>query len=373
MAKYRKSFTNPHLYRQFSNNASEMFDYTMTNIMDGFYDEAMDSSVDDVFKAVCLSGIVSESNTGEGTGRNDAVISGPFINLIVRPLSDFGNIIPDPRSSKDPNKINALISLHASIFTARSDEGFDITRGIDFGQVLDCYFEKGSIVNSDFRSLRFSQPKGKVIETSFQDLSLIAGVEAVSVFDWSGASMLGSGTNYNELGAEHLGTTVPISSGIKWDEDSASIAAQKRKYAFEALRPYLPKGVRITSAFRTQADQDRINRDYAGKYGYKGNLSDRSAVNQFNKDNKLVINLYTGRGHGGKSKTGAFDLAPKKGDASVTVDLIWAAVQAGNAALAGKVKYSPLRRSGGNSSVVEHKNGCVHVAFFLEEVNLPPN
>tara|TARA_R110001632_G_scaffold105870_3_gene215468 strand:+ start:223 stop:1521 length:1299 start_codon:yes stop_codon:yes gene_type:complete len=191
VAKYRKSFTNPHLYRQFSNNASEMFDYTMTNIMDGFYDEAMDSSIDDVFKAVCLSGIASESNTGEGTGRNDAVISGPFINLIVRPLSDFGNIIPDPRSSKDPNKINALISLHASTFTARSDEGFDITRGIDFGQVIDCYFEKGSIVNSDFRSLRFSQPKGKVIETSFQDLSLIAGVKAVSVFDWSGASLLG--------------------------------------------------------------------------------------------------------------------------------------------------------------------------------------
>ena len=191
MAKYRKSFINPHLYRQFSNNASEMFDYTMTNIMDGFYDEAMDSSVDDVFKAVCLSGIASESNTGEGTGRNDAVISGPFINLIVRPLSDFGNIIPDPRNSKDPNEINALISLHASTFTARSDEGFDITRGIDFGQVIDCYFEKGSIANSDFRTLRFSQPKGKIIETSFQDLSLIAGVKAIVSSNWSNAGLLG--------------------------------------------------------------------------------------------------------------------------------------------------------------------------------------
>ena len=191
MAKYKKSFTNPHLYRQFSNNPAGMFDYTMTNIMDGFYNGAMNSAIDGKFKAVCLSGIVSESNTGEGTGRNDAVISGPFINLIVRPLADFGNIIPDPRSSKDPNKINALISLHASTFTARSDEGFDITRGIDFGQVIDCYFEKGSITNSDFRSLRFLQPEGKVIETSFQDLSLIEGVKAISVFDWSGAGLLG--------------------------------------------------------------------------------------------------------------------------------------------------------------------------------------
>ena len=197
MAKYKKSFSNPHLYRQFSNSPSEMFDYTMTNIMDGFYDEAMSTSIDDVFKAVCLSGINSESNTGEGTGGNDAVISGPFINLIVRPLADFGNIIPDPRISKDPNEINALITLHASTFTARSDEGFDITRGIDFGQVIDCYFEKGSISNSDFRTLRFSQPKGKIIETSFQDLSLISGVTTMANPDWSGASMLGA---YHGLG-----------------------------------------------------------------------------------------------------------------------------------------------------------------------------
>ena len=100
MAKYKKSFTNPHLYRQFSNNPAGMFDYTMTNIMDGFYNGAMNSAIDGKFKAVCLSGINSESNTGAGTGGNDAVISGPFINLIVRPLADFGNIIPDPRSSK---------------------------------------------------------------------------------------------------------------------------------------------------------------------------------------------------------------------------------------------------------------------------------
>ena len=344
-----------------------MFDYTMTNIMDGFYDEAMDSSVDDVFKAVCLSGIASESNTGEGTGRNDAVISGPFINLIVRPLSDFGNIIPDPRSSKDPNEINALISLHASTFTARSDEGFDITRGIDFGQVIDCYFEKGSIVNSDFRSLRFSQPKGKVIETSFQDLSLISGVKAISVFDWSSASVLGSGPSYNELGAEHLGSTVPVPSGIKWDDTPNSIAAQKRKYAFEALKPYLPKGVGITSAHRTQADQDRINRDYASKYGYTGNMNDIKMVNKFNKSNGLIINLKTGKGHGGQSKTGAFDLS------NANLDLIWQAVEYANTQLGGKVKYSPLKNRGGNSSVIEYKNGCVHVAFFLEHITLPTN
>ena len=365
MAKYKKSFTNPHLYRQFSNNPAGMFDYTMTNIMDGFYNGAMNSAIDGKFKAVCLSGIASESNTGEGTGGNDAVISGPFINLIVRPLSDFGNIIPDPRNSKDPNEINALISLHASTFMARSDEGFDITRGIDFGQVVDCYFEKGSITNSDFRSLRFSQPEGKVIETSFQDLSLIAGVNAISAADWSGASTLGSGQNYYNLGAEHLGSTVPIPSGIKWDDTPGSIAAQKRKYAFEALKPYLPKGVSVTSAHRTQADQDRINRDYAEKYGYTGDIKNTEAVNLFNKSKGLVIAHKTSRGHGGGSNTGAFDLSG--GD----LDVIWEAVQYASTQLMGKVKYSPFKRQGGNSSIIERKNNCLHVAFFLKDINLP--
>ena len=365
MAKYKKSFTNPHLYRQFSNNSSGMFDYTMTNIMDGFYDGAMNSAIDGKFKAVCLSGINSESNTGEGTGGNDAVISGPFIKLIVRPLADFGNIIPDPRKSKDPNEINALISLHAATFTARSDEGFDTTRGIDFGQVIDCYFEKGSISNSDFRTLRFSPPEGKVIETSFQDLSLISGVRSIADSDWSGAGMLGPAPDYGSLGAEHLGSTVPLPTKIKWDDDPNSDAAKKRKYAFEALKPYLPKNVGVTSAHRTQDDQERIIKDYALEYGWTGEQTDFDGMHTFTKSKGLIINRSVGKGHGGVGETGAFDLSNEN------LDLIWQAVEAANVALVGKVKYSPISNPQGNSSIIEYKNGCVHVAFLLKDINLP--
>jgi hypothetical protein len=192
VAKYKKSLTNANLYRQFSNNASEMFDYTMTNIMDGFYDGAMNSAIDGKFKAVCLSGIKSEDTKGGGTDANDAVVSGEFINLIVRPLTDFGNIMPDPRSSKDPNEINGMISLHSSTFLARSDYAFDVMKGISFGQIIDCYFEKGSISNSDFRTLRFSEPKGVLIETSFQALATVTGVQSIVDADWASASMLGN-------------------------------------------------------------------------------------------------------------------------------------------------------------------------------------
>jgi len=368
VAKYRKSFTNPHLYRQFSNNSSEMFDYTMTNIMDGFYDGAMNSAVDGKFKAVCLSGITSEINTGEGTGGNDAVIAGPFINLIVRPLSNFGNIIPDPRKSTDPNEINALISLHASTFMARSDDGFDVTRGIDFGEVIDCYFEKGSISNSDFRTLRFSQPAGKIIETSFQALAFIAGVSSLANSEWSGASMLGPAPNYALLGAEHLGIA-EASKKIQWGDPATSEEARLRKAAFDALRPYLPKGVYITSGFRSQAKQEAIIKDYAtrAKYGYTGDTNNYDEMWKFvrQKPNPgIVINRRVGRGHGGVGRTGAFDLA------GVNLDLIWQSVEAANKALEGKVRFSSLKEPRGNSSIIERKNGCVHIAFFLDDIKI---
>ena len=125
----------------------------------------------------------------------------------------------------------------------------------------------------------------------------------------------------------------------------------------------------VTSAFRTQPDQDRINRDYAIKYRYTGDLQDSEDVNKFNKAQGLKIAHITGRGHGGKSKTGAFDLAPEKGS-NISLDLIWAAVEAGNRGLQGKIKYSPLNRSGGNSSIIERVNNCVHVAFFLEDITI---
>lgn len=174
-----------------SNNSSDLFGYTMNNIMDSFYDNAMNQASEGTFKAVCLSGIKTESNTGEGTGANDGVSSGNFLHIIVRPLTNFGEIIPDPRDSKDPNEINAIISMHASTFTARSDFEIKDTSAIQFAQIVDCYFEKGSVSNSDFRTLRFSEPNGVQIETSFFELATISVVKNAQDADWSKASLLG--------------------------------------------------------------------------------------------------------------------------------------------------------------------------------------
>ena len=190
MPKYNKGFINPYQHSLVSNSPEEMFDYTMTNLMDNFYRSAMNTAIDGTFKAVCLSGMDTGDGTGQGTGATDAVVSSEFLNIIVRPLTDFGNIIPDPRLFNDGKKITEAISMHAASFTARSDFAFDVTNPIEFGQIVDCYFEKGSVSNSDFRTLRFSNPPGKIIEVSYQQLQLVEGFQPLSSFFGAGGGML---------------------------------------------------------------------------------------------------------------------------------------------------------------------------------------
>lgn len=193
MTKFNKGLINGFQNSLYTNSTSEMFNYTMTNIMDSFFSSNMDISSEGKFKAVCLSGMESGDNTGAGTGPNDA--SGQnYISIVVRPLAPFGNILPDPRLFKDDGseKISDIISMHASMFIARSDYKFESGDSIDFAQIVDCYFEKGSISDSSFMGLRFSKPKGKVIEVTYQQLALTQGFKTVQAsFGSSDTMMLG--------------------------------------------------------------------------------------------------------------------------------------------------------------------------------------
>ena len=188
----KKSYVNPYKFYTFINNSSDLFNYQMGNIMDSWYDSSMTNVIDGKFKAVCLSGIKTEDNDGSGTDKNDGKKSGDFIEIIVKPLTAFGNMLPDPRAYDDPDSINHIISMHATDFTARSDYSFDVTSPIVFGQVIDCYFEEGSIVNSDFKGLRFSPPKDNLYDETFTALATIEGVMTARAADWANSSLLGT-------------------------------------------------------------------------------------------------------------------------------------------------------------------------------------
>lgn len=166
----------------------------MANLMDSFYDNAMSEAIEGSFKAVCLSGIRTGDNSKGGTDANDASENLGYLEVVVRPLTSFGEILPDPATMSDPVLINQVISLHASTFLARSDFELKDTDPPFFGQVLNCYFENGSVVNSDFRGLRFSESKSLEELPEYKALATIEGVSILSNQDWSQASLLGAGS-----------------------------------------------------------------------------------------------------------------------------------------------------------------------------------
>lgn len=205
MPKYKKNLTNPYLYQLYQ-SPKDRAKLLNTRIIDEIDSSSMTISTDGAFKAVCLGGMRTEDNTGAGTDENDGRFNGKHIFIIVRPVQEaqaeamgipfFGDILPDPRVfNTSPVEINKCITLHKNIFEARSDFEYNSESPISFGQIIDCYFENGSIKNSDFSGLRFSQPNGEPDfgDRSFQNLGSVAGViTATDAFQNGNASMLGN-------------------------------------------------------------------------------------------------------------------------------------------------------------------------------------
>ena len=377
MSTYKKYFNNAYMYKHYTNSSSDMFNYTMSNLMDNFYDSAMSTAIDGKFKAVCLSGIRTEDNdsgfqsTEPGSTDTSAEIAEDpslgvnFIKIIVRPLTQFGDILPNPTSMTSAESINQAIQLHATTFVARSDYSADSVNSPQYGQIIDCYFEKGSVINSNFETLRFSEPRGLIFDNSFLRLATIEGVQTASgAFNDGSPGLLGTPPSYEELGADHLGAAESGFADSKFGPGQDGIL---RKRAWEALRPFLTKKTVLTSVYRGQDDQNRIIKNYATRYGFQGDTSDYDAMHAFIRSKPtpgLIVARRVGRGHGGVGRTGAFDLS---GD---NLDLIWQSVEAANAELSGKVKFAKLKQSKGYSSIIERGNNCVHVHFELSDINL---
>lgn len=152
-----------------------------------------------------------------------------------------------------------------------------------------------------------------------------------------------------------LGQT-SIKSGVKWGPGDGG---QKRKVAWSVLSHFLPDGAVLTSCYRDQADQDRIIKNFANEYNYSGpNNLDR--MHKFIKSKGLIVARKVGKGHGGKSQTGAFDIS------GADLDAIWEGVEAANSDSLRAVIFKKLKQG----SIIERKNNAVHVQFSLSAVSL---
>ena len=185
--------TGAYMYRLLTTDKGR-YQLTTERLMSEFYRSSKSTATDGTFPAVCLSGIRTDDNTGTGIDANDASIEGRVIKIIVRPLIPIGSIVPDPRLSTTPEAINADIATIGAVYTAKSDFGFKDQNPIPFGHIVNCYFEDGSIANSDFTGLRFQDPgKETIPDPSYVKLATIEGViTSLSAFERGLASLLGS-------------------------------------------------------------------------------------------------------------------------------------------------------------------------------------
>ena len=96
----------------------------------------------------------------------------------------------DPAGMTDPNELIAHIftrlSFYQSDFEAKNMDA-------QIWGNLNCYFEQGSITNSDFRGLRFSKAYGEDFDDNYKKLANIEGVTKLLDKDWAGASLPGRG------------------------------------------------------------------------------------------------------------------------------------------------------------------------------------
>lgn len=181
MTKYLKGSLHPFLAQINSSNPSDLFDYTMTNLMDNFYSKIMaNKSGEGAFRAVCLSGVQSSNNTGAGIHYLDMEIQNGDAYVIVRPLTSFGLSIPDPRNFKDIGDIEDVISMHANTFLAKSSYKHDSQSPINFGQVIICRFEEGSVANSSFEGLVFDEPTMVIYDETFRNLNTLSRLESAA-------------------------------------------------------------------------------------------------------------------------------------------------------------------------------------------------
>lgn len=175
-----KNFSNPNLYKLFGNSPSERFDFTMNNIHDNFFSNLLANSTDGVFNAVCLSGFQTEQTTLQENSVVSAIndLEGGNFYIIVRPLTNFGSMLPDPRNYATVEEITEVIAMHRTTFLARANysNNGSTENPISFGQIIQCRFEEGSILSSDFRGLTFDYPTYIDYEESYRFLGVKLGV-----------------------------------------------------------------------------------------------------------------------------------------------------------------------------------------------------
>jgi len=165
------------------------------------------------FQAVCLSSFGSEENTGATSGSSDVNSDGVFIEIVVKPISqqeyldvvsgDFirtdstlpimGDSLPPLVGLTDPMEINTTLQLYYGIQSLRAKCENKNSINVQFGEIVECYYEFGSIIEGTAQKLRFRKiPTLEDIHPKYKALLGIAPfLSAYQAFSYGAPSTLG--------------------------------------------------------------------------------------------------------------------------------------------------------------------------------------
>lgn len=218
MARFGKGFGNLEDHRMYTSNKEELFDATMNNLFDGFYDHALDTSNEGSFKAYCMSGLVIGDNAGGTDAFFPAKKDGKVIKIIVRPKQNFSTSIPDPGTASSTAQALKYISLHSTFEAICDVEG--ATDAPQFGELIECYLEEGSVSRSEFKLLRWKPAiiSGQVV-SRYRDLQSRSDLRTASQsFANNRISVLG-----NAAGSIPVGTYSNVNLGTEDPKNSADL------------------------------------------------------------------------------------------------------------------------------------------------------
>tara|TARA_R100000406_G_scaffold95591_1_gene90370 strand:- start:5009 stop:6271 length:1263 start_codon:yes stop_codon:yes gene_type:complete len=274
VSSYRKNLNNINAHRNRSNNPEEMFDLTMNNLLDSFYDHALDTSTDGKFKAVCLSGFMAGDNTAGNDGFMAAKQNNDFgtISIIVRPLQPFAEVLPDPRQGKNASEVVKFLSLHKA-FTAVYNMSGEQDEAPQFGELVECHYEEGSISRGNAGLLRYEPlSTGADLISSYLALEHMDGIStAIDAFGKGRPAVLGAPVG--ELGDKDPKPSADLYEKTTMDQKSDHLAKYEAGLMHPRMWLYFKAivydihnltggSVVITSAYRSYHQQKEMRAKY---------------------------------------------------------------------------------------------------------------
>jgi hypothetical protein len=212
-------------FRNYTNNSSDHFnavsfrnDVLLRQRYESLFTEG-------TFYAVCLSSFKDEENTGEskelGSSSNVSLeleitvkpisqqefnnaLQGNF-NVVVEGAPVIGDSLPPLVGLTDPNDIMRKLDLYHSAQYLKAKSRLSDKAGnlsLSFGEIVECYYEFGSIIEGTAQGLRFRKLEQSSIHEGYTQLLSVAPlISSLNSFKAGAFSFLGDIQN-SSLGAK---------------------------------------------------------------------------------------------------------------------------------------------------------------------------